>query len=418
MPGTRLLLGDCVEVLKTLPENSVDAVVCDPPYGLEFMGKEWDSCGLNEKTNTRNVDTAERANRGYKAGRDGASRYQAPGFDLTAEASRRQQAWHLAWAREVFRVLKPGGHLIAFGGTRTYHRLACAVEDAGFEVRDQIQWVYGSGFPKSKNLDGEWEGWGTALKPANEPAVLARKPLEGTVAENVLKWGTGALNIDGCRIPTTDKLAAGGSLGVNAGDTRTGKALGMFQEGTPNTFEQHSGGRWPANVMLDEEAAAMLDAQSGLKQSQGGKVSRFFYCPKVSKKERDGSTHPTMKPIALMEYLIKLVTPPNGTVLDPFMGSGSTGIAAVRLGRPFIGIEREDEYFQIAARRIQKAEATPSPEAEYEEPEAPAPKPEAESPLPGFEKVDVEAPEAAPEPVKDAPMKAVPESDARQLKMF
>lgn len=468
-----LYQGDCVEVLRQWPANSVDAVVCDPPYGLEFMGKEWDSCGLNEKTNTRNVDTAERANRGYKAGRDGASRYQAPGFDLTAEASRRQQAWHLAWAREALRVLKPGGHLLAFGGSRTYHRLACAVEDAGFEVRDSLMWLYGSGFPKSKNValsidKGEghpnrgraiptasthlpggkyaeekltsnpvetytakspaakaWEGWGTALKPAHEPVILARKPLDGTVAANVQKWGTGALNIDGCRIPTTDKLVAGGPLGVNAGDTRTGKALGMFQEGTANTFEQHAGGRWPANVMLDEEAAAMLDVQSGISKSSGGAgeksrgamgkrvfgeyaldrngqnagglgdtggASRFFYVAKTSRRERDhgleafpartageatdredgtaglnspragaGRTggfrniHPTVKPVALMRQLVRLVTPPGGIVLDPFVGSGSTGMAARLEGFRFIGVDLSAEYLAIAHARISAA---------------------------------------------------------------
>jgi site-specific DNA-methyltransferase (adenine-specific) len=383
-----LYQGDCVEVLRSWPEASVDAVVCDPPYEIGFMAKGWDQAGV-----------------------------------AFAPAT---------WA-EVLRVLKPGGHLLSFGGTRTYHRLACAIEDAGFEVRDSIHWIYGSGFPKSKNValsidKGEghpnrgraiptasthlpggkyadekltsnpvepytakspeakaWEGWGTALKPAHEPIILARKPLDGTVAANVQKWGTGALNIDGCRIPTTDKLAAGGPLGVNAGDTRTGKALGMFQEGTANTFEQHSGGRWPANVMFDEAAAVDLDARAA-------GVSRFFYVAKPSRRERDhgldafpartggeatdredgtaglsspragaGRTggsrnyHPTVKPVALMRELCRLVTPPRGIVLDPFVGSGSTGMAARLEGFRFVGVDQSAEYLALAQARIEAA---------------------------------------------------------------
>jgi len=300
--------GDCRDVMATLPAESVDAIVCDPPYGLSFMGKGWD--------------------------------HGVPGVDFWVEA---------------LRVLKPGGHLIAFGGTRTYHRLAVAIEDAGFEVRDCLMWLYGSGFPKSHNLHGDWHGWGTALKPAYEPAILARKPLRGTVADNVAQWGTGGLNIDATKVG-----------GV--------------------------GGRWPANVILDEEAAAALDAQSGVtRSSAGGKsgsnanpmswtevntdrprnghsdsggASRFFYTAKASRSEREAglhasngeraNNHPTVKPIALMRYMIRLVAPRGAVVLDPFMGSGSTGCAAMVEGMQFIGIDIIPEYVEIAQGRLSR----------------------------------------------------------------
>lgn len=317
-----LYLGDCLDVLREMDPESVDAVVCDPPYGLEFMGKEWD-------------------------------RYAPPQF----------AAWCETWAREALRVLKPGGHLLAFGGTRTFHRLTCGLEDAGLEIRDCLSWLYGSGFPKSLDVSKaiekaagaarEWQGWGTALKPAWEPCVVARKPLAGTVAENVQQHGTGALNVDGCRI---------GADG---------------------------GGRWPANVALDEDAAAMLDAQSGVqrdgiavnrnrpedgstynassymigdkrRQDVGyggsGGASRFYYTAKASRADRNTSgannTHPTVKPTDLMRWLVRLVTPPGGVVLDPFAGSGSTLVAARAEGFRAIGIEREEEYAQIIAQRL------------------------------------------------------------------
>jgi len=316
------LLGNCLEQMKSLSDNSVDAIVTDPPYGLSFMGKKWD--------------------------------YDVPSVEI--------------W-KEALRVLKPGGHLLAFGGTRTYHRLVVAIEDAGFEIRDQIQWLYGSGFPKSHNIkEGDFKGWGTALKPANEPICLARKPLEKglTVAENVKRWGTGALNIDGCRVGT--EMIQGGRAG------RHGESSFNVSIGEKQPMHQ---GRWPANIILDEQAADLL-----------GEPSRFFYVAKASKKERNaglegmptkewkdqgyrdnesthlspragaGRTspnqnhHPTVKPIKLMEYLLKLIVPPNGTVMDPFMGSGSTGVAAKNLGFEFIGIEMNEEYFEIAKKRI------------------------------------------------------------------
>jgi site-specific DNA-methyltransferase (adenine-specific) len=342
-----IIHGDSLDILKTLEANSVDAVVTDPPYGLAFMGKRWD--------------------------------YDVPKVDF--------------W-RETFRVLKPGAHVLSFGGTRTYHRMVVELEDAGFEIRDMLAWLYGQGFPKSHNLDGDWKGWGTALKPSHEPIVLARKPLEKglTVAENVLKWGTGALAIDASRIALDEsaKAMVGKAKQRTNANADLHHAYGKDNRKTLaqpiDTFK--ASGRWPANVLLDEEAAAILDEQSGISKSTGGGAlavfnnskknndygsgnrdfytpkknmgkgdvggaSRFFYVAKASKRERGvGNGHPTVKPIRLMEYLCKLITPPGGTILDPFAGSGSTGVAAVRLGYEFIGIEREKEYCEIAEKRI------------------------------------------------------------------
>ena len=478
-----LLNGDCLDKLKELEADSVDSIVTDPPYGLAFMGKKWD-------------------------------------YDVPSQA-----IWE-----ECMRVLKPGGHLLSFAGSRTYHRMAVRIEDAGFEIRDQIMWIYGSGFPKSHNIgkavdkiggssigwfgewlkewreenniaqsqvaklfpsktggltgcvsnwelgkniptleeynkiveefdlpfksleelerevigkknsacfgkeerhtigsstsveveitkgNSDWEGWGTALKPAHEPIVMARKPFKGNVANNVLEWGTGGINVDGCRIGMSDddietntKKASKENNGVNF-DVAESKSKGTAT--LPNTQ-----GRFPANIIFDEEAGKILDEQSGMSKSKrinciggfgvsdtigankkegGSKIksirghndeggaSRFFYCPKSSKKDRNEgldhiqpqqikgrdegqdktsiaykarpterqNVHPTVKPTDLMAYLIRLITPKGGLVLDPFMGSGSTGKAAVREGMNFIGIEREDEYMEIAKSRI------------------------------------------------------------------
>lgn len=489
--GARVFLGDCREVLGQLPDNSVDSVVTDPPYELGFMGKKWDSSGI--------------------------------AYDVTV--------WE-----ECLRVLKPGGHILAFGGSRTWHRLAVAVEDAGFELRDSIAWLYGSGFPKSldvskaidknngeggrklkftrwmrttglkvseaarvlrearlisengtmaghffaesnagqpaiptaelwsalrphcgdvpewvdelvarveaerevigqkmsgiadKNEKGrhtigaskavevditapatpeaeKWQGWGTALKPAFEPVVVGRKPLVGTVAENVLAWGVGGLNIDGSRIATTDNLG-GGTYGGTFGAERdeNGKL--------PKAIGSGDKGRWPANVILDEVTAGLLDEQSGVSvsrpsdkrsethaediygrglgnwsgssHSDTGGASRFFYVAKASKRDRNEGLeelevieakrtmsggedtrgrpvpanrnfHPTVKPTQLMRYLIKLVTPPGGTVLDPFTGSGSTGKAALLDGFQFVGAELTEEYLPIIEGRLKWA---------------------------------------------------------------
>lgn len=274
-----------------MEDNSVDSIVTDPPYGLSFMGRKWD--------------------------------YDVPSVDI--------------WV-ECLRVLKPGGHLLAFAGTRTQHRMCVNIEDAGFEIRDMIAWVYGSGFPKSQNvgkkLEG-WDGWGTALKPALEPITVARKPFKGTVANNVLTHGTGAINIDECRVGTDEDLCR---VQGNNKNTPTPNA--------PNNgfiSVAQDGGRWPANLMHDgsDEVTELF-----------GDAQRFFYVPKCNKKDRDGSTHPTMKPTDLMAYLCRLVTPPEGIILDPFMGSGSTGKAAVREGFNFIGIERDPDYCAIAQGRV------------------------------------------------------------------
>jgi DNA modification methylase len=330
----QVIQGDCLSVLPTLPDCSVDSVVCDPPYELGFMGKAWDKSGI-----AYSVDV---------------------------------------W-RECLRVLKPGGHLLAFGGSRTYHRLACAVEDAGFDIRDQIMWLYGSGFPKSHNLNGDWQGWGTALKPAHEPIVVARKPIEGTVAENVQRWGTGAVNVDACRVGTSKEIPAS--------PAKANDSIGTFK--TRDRHTNSSGfdaniGRWPANIIHDG---------SDQSTSPLGSAARFFYCAKASKRDRDEGCegmeervvriteghgrgeintskgdgtgirenfprrnhHPTVKPTNLMRYLCRLVTPPGGLVLDPFTGSGSTGKGAVLECFRFIGIELSDEYAEIARKRIAKA---------------------------------------------------------------
>jgi site-specific DNA-methyltransferase (adenine-specific) len=413
----QILHGNNLDILPTLADNSIDSIVTDPPYELGFMGKKWDSSGI---------------------------------------------AYSVELWQQCLRVLKPGGHLLSFGGTRTYHRVAVAIEDAGFELRDSIAWLYGSGFPKSldvsKAIDKQagaerevlgrnpnsreqatkentlyesgtvgktafdtapstpeaqqWQGWGTALKPAFEPVIVARKPIEGTVANNVLKWGTGGLNIDGSRIAGDKPSVPQPSLGVNERITY-GFGTG---EGRNGEMSDNTQGRWPANIILDPYTAELLDEQSGQTSSKqglmgngtrsegwnlntaeptvrghndSGGASRFFYVAKASKRDRneglddldaqrhsdrelaDGvggnnprnrtnqakqNFHPTVKPTSLMEYLIKLVTPPNGTVLDPFTGSGSTGKAAILQGFDFIGIEMTEEYLPIIEGRLKHAE--------------------------------------------------------------
>ena len=482
--------------------NSVDAIVTDPPYGLEFMGKSWDRLGdigkvshagpserdgstvfgrqrvnYNGSSNVR-CRTCNKWKWGHVPGDKGGGglrcQCEQPDFPSPRpDQARIMQAWHEAWAREALRVLKPGGHLLTFGGTRTYHRMACAIEDAGFEIRDSLMWLFGSGFPKSHNLRGEWEGWGTALKPGYEPIVLARKPLsEPTVAANVLRWSTGALNIDASRIAGDVPATQGG---LTSGGMMAGSVAGARREPfTPNTS-----GRWPANVILSHSLwcvpvgtrrvkgsgahdrhndndsqslfgasvgggltqsvttgygdadgyetvdawdcapdcpVAMLDAQSGERKSgawdgrrnqpktdsvygmfdlqdekprdaSSGGASRFFYVAKASRAERDAGLadleerplfwsagtqnpgsfqspnthraarnhHPTVKPVALMRYLVQLVTPPGGVVLDPFAGSGTTLVACAQLGVACIGIEKEAEYVTICERRLQHA---------------------------------------------------------------
>ena len=394
----KLINADCIKAMKAMPDNSVDAIVTDPPYELGFMGKSWDASGI-----AFNVDV---------------------------------------W-REALRVIKPGGHLIAFSGSRTYHRMAVAIEDAGFEIRDQIMWVYGSGFPKSHNIskaidkaagaerevvgtyqgatnigkveDGkrgyspgtdypevdrtvnitapatpaaqQWDGWGTALKPAHEPMVLARKPLIGTVANNVLTYGTGGLNIDGSRVGT--------EIITNNINDFSNQHGNNFGNGKPiaKLGESQVVGRFPANFIHDgsDEVVALFPdtnkSRSALMgkggddkgnsiygkyadiatvrghDDNGGSAARFFYCAKASKRDRNEGTannHPTVKPTTLMQYLVRLVTPPKGIVLDPFMGSGSTGKACAYEGFDFIGIDQSAEYVAIAQARIDFALADKS----------------------------------------------------------
>jgi len=322
--------GDCIEVMRGMPADSVDSIVTDPPYGLGFMGKKWDALPPGEE-----------------------------------------------WARECLRVLKPGGHLLAFGGTRTWHRLAVAVEDAGFEMRDSIAWLYGEGFPKHR----------AALKPAFEPIVMARKPFKGSLIANEAVHGTGALNIDGCRVGTSKSVPSSASAPQAANPVGIGsvQALSDRPGMDPNT-----GRRWPANVTLDETVAELLDEQSGNLKHHGmgrggtnggtvyggglgihkesrthgyldeGGASRFFYVAKAPKKERpvvEGTTHPTVKPLNLMRWLVRLVTPSGGIVLDPFAGSGTTIEAALREGFRPVGIEREAEYLPLIQARIERSAA-------------------------------------------------------------
>ena len=381
-----IIQGDCVKELAKLKANSVDSIVTDPPYGWRFMGKAWDAPDIAEMTKKRiHTRTAGKASIDGSIRKPREKAPEAAGtYDVSKAGNWNFMIWTQEWATEALRVLKPGGHVLVFCGPRTYHAMAMGVEQAGFEIRDQLQWLFGSGFPKSHNIG---EGRGTALKPANEPIVLARKPLEKglTIAENVLKWGTGALNIDGGRIESKPRKTGTKSFddqSTGSGASLVGSSLTRQQE-----YDLKDQGRWPANVLFDESAAEMLDEQSeyvGMKNGIPGGASRFFYVCKTSKRERnagldgmpekdppgskrstpaEGRTsalgapranhHPTVKPIKLMEYLIKLITPPGGTVLDPFMGSGSTGCAAVKLGFKFIGIEREQEYIEIAKRRIE-----------------------------------------------------------------
>ena len=390
--------GDCIETMKAMPPESVDAIVTDPPYGLGFMGKKWD--GLPPS---------------------------------------------LEWAEACYRVLKPGGHIAAFGGTRTWHRLAVAIEDAGFEMRDSLAWLYGSGFPKSHDVgkaidklaghvrgsapdfrngpntnpatkgtgrhgggygiqDGtdtgpatpeaaQWDGWGTALKPAFEPIVLARKPLaEKTVARNVLAHGTGAINVDACRIGLKDDETAE-ALQARSGGVRgfADQYVGGKSLGAPPM--DISRGRWPANVLLDHHAAAWVDEQSGTlktgakkahhqrhtaggnglthghmegvtgpeSEANEGGASRFFYTAKAPKSERpnvNGVQHETVKPLKIMRWLIRLVTPPGGTVLDPFAGSGTTIEAALIEGFNPVGIEMETDYLPLIQHRIDRQAGT------------------------------------------------------------
>lgn len=421
----RLWHGDCVDVMANhMGDNTIDAVVCDPPYGIAFMGKAWDQPG---KFGSRRASS-------------GPNSLEAGKYDLSPTAMRNFQAWCETWAAEAYRVLKPGGHLLAFGGARTWHRLAAGVEDAGFEMRDSIAWLYGTGFPKSLDVskaidkaagerghDGhkfntagksegapsnggspfrsdhpdyvrpeaiteaarEWQGWGTALKPAFEPIVVARKPFPGTVAANVQQHGTGAINVDACRVGDEVRINPPGS---------TNPRVAMKDNWRADAQPTIATGRWPTNVVLDEAAAAAIDEQSGERRGMArgelrrgattgrsigspdtynsasphvaaaagygdtGGASRFFptfrYSAKAPTSERprddDTTAHPTVKPLDLMRWLIRLVTPPHGVVLDPFGGSGTTGEAAIHEHMRAVLIEREAQYCDLIRARLGK----------------------------------------------------------------
>lgn len=462
MSKVEIVHADCLEAMRGMADNSVEAIVTDPPYGLEFMGKEWDSfkgeawrsgAGMSKpgigdrRTEWPSFGGGDAANatcaacggrmRGAKKCRCDEPDWRVKGAAVNrngrSESMRAFGAWCEEWAREALRVAKPGAHLLSFGGTRTYHRLAVAIEDAGWEIRDCVMWVYGSGFPKSldvsKAIDKaagaerevvgtnanyrpnsgavaaaewfqdrssglvtapatdaarRWEGWGTALKPAWEPVIVARKPLVGTVAENVRRHGTGALNIAGCRVSFTsdaDKASSfpGGKLTSHGSGSLAGPGSAQNAERSGFCAQQHAAGRWPANVVHDgsDDVVALFPQSNSNPQARhrnvrqdktqyriggdyetdeygdSGSAARFFYCAKASKADRgEGNTHATVKPLTLMRYLCRLVTPPGGTVLDPFAGSGTTLLAAQAEGFNAIGIEREAEYVEIIRSRL------------------------------------------------------------------
>ena len=332
-----LLNDDCLEAMQKLIDDGVqvDSIVTDPPYHLQSIVDRFKNTSPKDDTYT----SEKVRNRS-----DGYSRLVATGFMGQewdgGDIAFRKETWELA-----MKLLKPGGHLLAFSASRNYHRMAVAVEDAGFEIRDQIMWLYGSGFPKSHNLG---DGWGTALKPAHEPIVMARKFIEGTNKNNREKHGTGGINIDGCRVEGARfpaNVMHDGSEEIVSGFPNTGQG-----DGKPYSY---------AGREYDNKDTSMFNGdkpQAPSNYNDMGSAARFFYCPKISKSERgDDNTHPTVKPQELMKYLCRLVTPKGGTVLDPFMGSGSTGMACKDEGFEFIGIEREKEYFEIAEKRIQAA---------------------------------------------------------------
>ena len=375
--GVTVHHGDSRDVLKTFADASIDSVVCDPPYALVSIGKRFGAEGAAPA----------------QSGKTGAYARASAGF-MGQKWDTGETAFDPAFWVEVLRVLKPGGHLIAFSGTRTYHRLACAVEDAGFEIRDMISWLYGSGFPKSHSVGkktgrAEDDGLGTALKPACEPIVLARKPLAGTVAATFLLHGTGALNIDGCRI---EGGTGGERDGEASADRRYADQGSTNFAPTPGPRGGDAKGRWPANVIHDgsaEVVGAFPDTASGtgavkrasaegyqgnalgkesrpagtlmISHGDAGSAARFFYSAKADAADRCGSKHPTVKPIDLMAYLVRLVTPMGGTVLDPFAGSGSTGMACLREGFDCVLVEREAEYVADINRRLQHVEGADTP---------------------------------------------------------
>ena len=320
-----IINGDCIEEMQKLIDDGVqvDSVVTDPPYHLQSIVDRFGKEGSAPAQHGTDGAFA-RASKGFMG-------KEWDGGDIAF----RKETWELA-----HKLLKPGGYLLAFSASRNYHRMAVAIEDSGFEIRDQIMWIYGSGFPKSHNLG---DGWGTALKPAHEPIVMARKSIEGTNKNNREKYGTGGINIDECRVENERYPANVIHDGSDVVVKEFPNAKGFVSNGDAEVGEYSKG---VINPMRRGNATSYGD---------DGSAARFFYCPKVSKSERGkDNTHPTVKPQELMKYLCRLVTPKGGTVLDPFMGSGSTGMAAKDEGFDFIGIEKEQEYYEIAEARIKK----------------------------------------------------------------
>jgi DNA modification methylase len=451
--------GDLFDVLPTIGIESIDACVTDPPYGIGFMGREWDTFAparvktaaqMKQRKDPEQIANIQNV---YGRKRSPALSPSQVEYDRTLAGQRAFQEWTERWAREVLRVLKPGSYAVVCGAPRNAHRMACGLEDAGFEVRDCFAWLFGQGFPKSLDIQRaidmslceepgrhcmrmlppeknrqpgdhvcadteigqQWAGWGSGLKPSHEPIYVARKPFPGSLAENVLRYGVAALNIDACRVNPGDPVAV---MRLTGG--RKFEQAHTQPDRKNQQIGEHNLGRWPANVLLDEEAAELLDEQSGelvsganptrrgspklrdiysafpgqaecaaARGAESGGASRFFYVAKPAREERDfgcdglpleaadpyaahrgrrmpeGSPridgkpaaegrniHPTVKPVALMRWLVRLVTPPDGVVLDPFTGSGTTGMACRYEHRRFIGIEREAEYVAIAERRI------------------------------------------------------------------
>ncbi|WP_426043686.1 DNA-methyltransferase [Caulobacter sp. DWR3-1-2] len=355
-----ILHGDSRVVLQGLADESIDGCVSDAPYALVSINKRFGSPNAAPATSGGASGVYRRASAGF----------MGQGWD-TGETAHDPAFW-----AEVWRVLKPGGHIIVAAGTRTYHRLAVAIEDAGFEIRDMLTWLYGTGFPKSHNHDIDGEKWGTGLKPACEPWVLARKPLIGSVAENIARYGVGALNIDRCRVGSGPRALMVRAETVTLANSMSGKPTGSTSSGAMTSL-----GRWPANVVHDGSAQVVaafpqaggqrgdLKATGRAKPSKhaygdmappaphtargdSGSAARFFYCAKATKADRCGSKHPTVKPIKLMQWFCRMIIPPGGVVLDPFAGSGTTGAAAYRDGFSAILIEREARFVLDIERRM------------------------------------------------------------------
>lgn len=380
-----IIQGDCLDKMREMADNSIDFVVTDPPYGLHFMGKNWDKFKKTKKTEFTKYKFVKDSHfpDGHWKKKIGRMNTEAGNYDDRRNDEFQEFIYNIGL--EALRIVKPGGHFAMFGAPRRFHLQIAGLENAGWEIRDVMMWLFGQGFPKSHNfgklnknkaeLGEEWKPYGTALKPAYEPIILAMKPLDGTFAENAQKWGVAGINIDAVRIETKE------DLGIINNSTSTFN----YKNTTPFVNNSEGKGRWPANIILDEEAAQALDEQTGILKSgelkfdnhvttrnldfsfkrgsscnyekDSGGASRFFYCAKASPRERgEGNLHPTVKPLSLMKYLLKLLAPPGDPVcLDPFAGSGTTLLAAKELGIRAIGIEREPEYCEIAKKRIQAA---------------------------------------------------------------